>query len=310
MKESTIDGLRKNERIGQLLESFMKAFPGISVYTSPAALQNLFQFQREDDFFIVLHDERYNHAAHTHPFFELVYMASGTAEELVDDETVLLEEGDLCIHKPGSRHQINRCGSRDCLVNILMDKNAFMGDYYAPLLRNARLNYFFSRFLTASSDQSPFLLFKRHSPLIDELMELIAQTYLENDPFTRIISNGLFLSLFGELIRSESSDSRSAEITDYIAANLTEVSLQAAAAHFGYHEKYFSTVLKRETGRSFQQLLTEIRLTRAASLLMCTELTIEQIAWEIGYQDVSSLHIRFPEIYGMTPSEYRRLNHY
>lgn len=61
---------------------------------------------------------------------------------------------------------------------------------------------------------------------------------------------------------------------------------------------------------NFQELLTMVRLTRATSLLACTDLTIEQSAWEVGYKDVSSLHIRFPKMYGMTPKEYRRMNKY
>ncbi|MBQ9644082.1 MAG: AraC family transcriptional regulator [Lachnospiraceae bacterium] len=44
--------------------------------------------------------------------------------------------------------------------------------------------------------------------------------------------------------------------------------------------------------------------------IMCTDLTIEQIAWKVGFQDVSSLHVRFSKIYHMTPGQYRAANQY
>lgn len=312
MNESLLDGLRKNERVSELLKSFSAAFPNVSVYSTPGILQNLFQFQRLDDYFIVLHNAGFNNAPHVHSFFELVYMAAGSAEEYVNDEEVVLEKGDVCIHKPGTAHRITRCGDSDILINILMDKDAFMNTYYAPLVGNPRLNYFFSRFLSADTDPdvSPYIHFQNTPDEVDSLIDLITETYLKNDSFTRIISSGLFLALFGELIRSENLSSRAAEITDYIAANLEDVSLLKTAGHFGYHEKYFSKILLKETGMSFQELLTKIRLTRASSLLSCTDLTVEQIAWEVGYKDVSSLYIRFPKMYGMTPKEYRSMNKY
>ena len=49
------------------------------------------------------------------------------------------------------------------------------------------------------------------------------------------------------------------------------------------------------------------RLRQAAALLAQTELSIEQVAAEVGYADPSAFYRQFAAAFGMTPGEYRRL---
>lgn len=332
MTEQTVEEIKKGERIDKAFQEFSRTFPE----GSPYILQNLFQFYRKDDFFILPHTENFNNSPHTHPFFEIVYVAAGDVEEYVDQEKVCLQEGDVCIHKPGSGHKITKFKDEDdILINILMSKDAFLYTYYEPLMQNSGLNYFFSRFITASSNAPSYILFPRAttetecrtcregepsrslprgsslrntSSCIDTLIEMISVAYLRNDHSSRIICNGLFLALFGELMRNETYNFRSAEIMNYMADHINEVTLKSTAAHFGYHEKYFSNILKKETGRGFQQLVTDIRLTRAASLLTYTDFSIEDIALKVGYVNASSLYINFSKYFGVTPNAYRMAN--
>lgn len=315
MTEQTLSQIADNQHLAEAYQRFADAngvysFPE-DVHVLSDISKELFQFQRHDDFFIVLHKEIYNHSLHTHSFFELVYMAKGTAEEYVDGQKVCLQEGDLCIHKPGTEHLISKFRDEESvLINILMDPDAFLTYYFAPFIRDSGFNYFFSRFVTPASRESSYLLFRDTSPQTDALIEMITATYLQNDASSRIICNGLFLALFGEVMRNENNNSHSAQIMNYIAEHLHDITLQGMAKQFGYHEKYVSHILRKETGRSFQQLVTEVRLSRITALLTYTDLSIENIAMEVGYKNVSSLYIRFAKYFGTTPNEYRRANRF
>ncbi len=66
-----------------------------------------------------------------------------------------------------------------------------------------------------------------------------------------------------------------------------------------------------QTGVSLQQYLGGLRLDRAKQLLEGTQLTIDEVAIEVGWQDRSHFERRFKRAYGTTPAQYRtaqRLN--
>lgn len=69
---------------------------------------------------------------------------------------------------------------------------------------------------------------------------------------------------------------------------------------------YLSHLLSRESGRSFTDHLTELRMGRARELLVSTELSVGEIAAEVGLSDGNYLARVFKRETGLTPSEYRR----
>lgn len=77
-------------------------------------------------------------------------------------------------------------------------------------------------------------------------------------------------------------------IVRYIGAHSAAVTLKDIAAHFSYHPNYISTLLRRETGKSFSEILLEQRMERAVSLLKGTDLSIEEIAEMLGYSNSSN----------------------
>lgn len=71
---------------------------------------------------------------------------------------------------------------------------------------------------------------------------------------------------------------------------------------------YFKHLFKKESGYSFTDYITSIRLQKARDLLLHSELTITNIAFEVGYQDSNYFSTLFKKIEGVTPSHYRK-NH-
>jgi AraC-like DNA-binding protein len=60
-----------------------------------------------------------------------------------------------------------------------------------------------------------------------------------------------------------------------------------------------------DEGRSFSQLLHDMRMAHALSLLLTTNLPIYAIGREIGYQSAPRFSIRFNERYGLRPGDVR-----
>jgi two-component system response regulator YesN len=70
----------------------------------------------------------------------------------------------------------------------------------------------------------------------------------------------------------------------------------------------FSTVFAQQSGKTFTEYLTGLRMNRAKELLRETDKRSSEIAFEVGYNDAHYFSYMFKKQTGMTPSEYRKEN--
>jgi len=96
------------------------------------------------------------------------------------------------------------------------------------------------------------------------------------------------------------------ELIAFITDHMTDISMELAATHFGYHKNYFPTIVKKRTNHTFLELVTDIRLQRACNLLLLTADSIEEISASIGYRSTASFYSKFYARFKMTPKEYRK----
>lgn len=84
--------------------------------------------------------------------------------------------------------------------------------------------------------------------------------------------------------------------------------LQDVAGEVGMSQSHFSTVFAQETGITFTQYLTALRINKAKELLAATAMRSSEIANAVGYNDAHYFSYLFKKQTGFTPSEYRRSN--
>ena len=77
---------------------------------------------------------------------------------------------------------------------------------------------------------------------------------------------------------------------------------------FHLTEPYISKYIKEKSGKTFGELVTNAKMKKARTLLRNSIITVENIAYEAGYQNVEHFNRQFKKIYGMTPLEYRNAN--
>ncbi|GMK42038.1 HTH-type transcriptional regulator YesS [Paenibacillus sp. CCS19] len=88
---------------------------------------------------------------------------------------------------------------------------------------------------------------------------------------------------------------------------MRDVSLDSCADHIGTNPFYLSKMFKQVTGKNFIDYLTELRLERAKELLRESELKINCVAEQVGYQH-SYFNRIFKKTEGITPSRYREMS--
>ena len=85
----------------------------------------------------------------------------------------------------------------------------------------------------------------------------------------------------------------------------SEISLDVVCAILGVSNSYFSSVFKKETGKSFISYLTDYRMNIAAELILNTDEKSYTIAEKVGYKDANYFSYVFKKKFGVSPSKYR-----
>lgn len=98
------------------------------------------------------------------------------------------------------------------------------------------------------------------------------------------------------------------EAKHYIEENYMsdEVSLNTVSASVNMSPSYFSSVFSKESGKTFVEYLTEVRMEKAKEMLMCSSLKTSEIGYEVGYKDPHYFSYIFKKTQGCSPKEYRQ----
>ena len=84
-----------------------------------------------------------------------------------------------------------------------------------------------------------------------------------------------------------------------------EISLNTAAASVNLSPSHFSTIFSQETGRTFIEYLTYVRMEKAKELLRSTSMKTAEIAFAVGYKDPHYFSYLFKKTQECTPREFR-----
>ena len=88
----------------------------------------------------------------------------------------------------------------------------------------------------------------------------------------------------------------------------TELSIVGVSNEIAVSPNYLSALLKKNTGRTFVELLTNKRMEKAKELLICTAMKIREISEECGYKDQHYFSYCFKKAVGISPNQCRREN--
>ena len=76
--------------------------------------------------------------------------------------------------------------------------------------------------------------------------------------------------------------------------------------HYHCSRSHFSHSFKKETGKTFREYLTDLRLEHAKHLLTHSSIRINEIAYSVGFNDPNYFSNVFRRTEGISPMEYRR----
>lgn len=284
------------------------------------------EYSREDMFIptgynvsLVKHPRYFPLFYHEHDFFEMIYVLSGNCNNFFQDSTEKLTAGDLCLIAPNVRHGILAVEDDSIILNILIRRSTFMDIFYNTVRDKTQISSFFVGNLYFR-EKIRYLLFHTKNDTV--IRNYILDMYREQktgDSFSDRIICSILTLFFVELTRRHGNnvsipDSRrdrtqqESEMLAYMIGNCSTVTLNKLAEEFHFSVPYCSKLIKSITGKTFSNLLTEIRLQQGEQLLLYSQLSVEDISDKVGYRNPESFIRAFRQLHNDTPSQYRRKN--
>lgn len=232
--------------------------------------------------------------------FEIEYYITASGKAIINDRTHEIAPGTLLCAKPGQKRS-SVFPFRCYFLHIRLSKDS----PYRQLLENL------PDFYQIIDSHIYNKIFKS---LIDHLLR---EGYNPESDFI----NAKLLELFYYLQR-DSQNNRNCldqfdnnryrfipQVLEYIHQNYQkQITLADMASLAGYSPNYFHNVFRRVMGITPQEYLMEQRLQQAKWLLVHTENSLSQIAYECGFSSQSHLCSRFKRYVFCTPGEYRKQN--
>ncbi|MFS0776996.1 AraC family transcriptional regulator [Neobacillus sp. 3P2-tot-E-2] len=234
---------------------------------------------------------------HRHSFIEMNYVYSGTCIQVINGKEVILKEGDLCILDTNVLHDIHIAKEEDIIINIMIRPSHFDSILLHRMAGNDLLTDFFVHAIYEQKKDSRYILFLRNQNhvLKDLILRAIWESFHPQLCSSEAI-NSYMLLIFTELLRMYDKEKKKEEpvlkkavlsdILSYMEQNYQSITLEKTAEKFHFHPNYLTRILKNNLGKTFMELSHQLKNKKATSLLENTDLTIEQIANQIGYSNV------------------------
>lgn len=245
-------------------------------------------------------------------FLNFAYRQDYQALSMRSDNLLTIKENDCYIGQPFSGYAIRGDSDEDIvIIGVLIQRNPFFREYLPALSAdNSMFHFFLDPQTDRFSENVIHLTFNVFHPL-RKLLELMVLEYAQKTEDTQAILKPMTLTLLMHVAREyrrtaagSANLSVSDQIIRYMSEHTDRVTLGMIASRFSYHPNYISSLLRQETGRTFSEILLEQRMDRALALLKGTNLSVEEVAAMVGYNNASNFYRAFRGYYHVSPREY------
>ncbi|WP_438495752.1 AraC family transcriptional regulator [Paenibacillus sp. IHBB 3054] len=257
---------------------------------------------------------------HRHEFLEVNFVYSGECRQVINGKSVILAAGEFCMMDSNVIHSIEKPGDNDIIINLLMSKRFLDIDVMKRLSGNDLMSEFLVNSIYRSQDHNDYIIFRSSANRNTRTyMEQALCEYLDPTVGSEEAMNCHIILLFTELMRDHkesnafkrkgpTSRAPITQIIQYINDNYKHVTLHSLASQFNYHPNYLSSLLKSHFGYGLMIIVQDLKIKEATMLLKYTNMTIGEIAFEVGYSNITLFYNHFKERHIVTPLAYRKMN--
>lgn len=268
----------------------------------------------DDDSFLVFDRRKhgFDFPLHFHPEYELNFVRNAAgALRVVGDSTEAIDDIELVLLGPNLPHYWDNGHSN---TSLLMHEVTiqFQPDIFSDSLLRRKIFRPIHEMLTQSTLGIAFSTDTARS-LEHRILQMSAKSgfgsfiELQSLLYELALSRGQrTLSSAMAQTREMNQDERMIKLHNYIRDNYQKrLMLKDVADLLNMSTISFTRFIKQRTGRSYIDYLNDIRLGYAARMLIETGMSVSEICFNCGFNNISNFNRIFKRTHGKTPTEYR-----
>jgi AraC-like DNA-binding protein len=254
---------------------------------------------------------------HFHPEIELIYIHEGRGTRFIGTDVHRFEAGELFLFGSNLAHMW-RCDPEyfredsklKAEVTIIYFRHDFLGDSFfnipelkgiESLLEKAKLGVK----ITGNTKVQVKELMRKLSEAKNAGRLIFLLTILEKIATSKEIK---FISpVYPQIKIDDVEATRLNKVFQYISDNFQrKITLSEIASVANLSAKAFCRYFKSKTRKTFYAFLLEVRVANACHLLVEKEMSIYEVCYESGFNNLSNFNRYFKKIMNKTPGEYKR----
>jgi AraC-like DNA-binding protein/quercetin dioxygenase-like cupin family protein len=252
----------------------------------------------------ISNDPTWNFPSHKHEdVSEIIYISEGEGNFIIGTEKYKASKGDLLIYNRGVLHEERSNPSHPlktyfCGIDQLhiagLEEGCIIPAGVQPVIRAGAYSHQVEQYLSTIFEEIRSQILGYETICQNAVVDLLIS-------ITRIIDS--------QAIEQEkpAPDSLSRRIKQFIDVNYTKnIPLSEIANRLYISPYYLAHIFKEETGYSPINYLIQRRIGEARKLLLTTELTVQQIGEQVGYENANYFSTIFKKLTGETPSIFRK----
>lgn len=250
---------------------------------------------------------------HWHSAIELLLVIEGSVVVTTARKQYLLKKEEILIINRNEIHSLTKTEEPNAIL-VVQFEPILCKNYY-PKLQKIR---FMDRHIKKDTET------KYRTDIKKCLTEIAMDYYNKEEAYHLKLMSTLHMLIYhmvsqipfetvedNKLLSEEKKLERLNRIISYIQENYAQkISLNYIAQKENLDMHYLSHFIKENLGISFQQYINKVRLEKAVSLLMKTNMSKLDICIESGFSDYRYLSNMFKKEYGCTPAQYKLNNKY
>lgn len=260
---------------------------------------------------------QFNLYLHWHNEMEIIYVKSGFGKVYIDMNFFDINCGDIIIINKEALHYLYNDTDTSLKYEAII--------FDLRLLQNSFLDYCQVNFINPliENNLKTTHIIKNSSVGYDEILLYVCKiikSYNDSAFGFQLQIKGLLFNLFYELFNREYIQKPNYELIStnnkilklknvikYIYDNYNKpLPINELSKIAGYSEYHFIRFFKSQTGKTCTNFINALRIEKSLDLLINTNLSITEIAFNVGYDDVSYFIKVFKRLTSSTPSNYRK----
>lgn len=249
--------------------------------------------------------------------FVIHYVMQGHASLTYKGQERIISQGTICLVSPHFLHGI--VSSRDSQVlSVFLAESTIESTLHKLFQKESVLSDFF-RYGMGKGKVGYQLFALSSEDYIRQIFRNIFHEFYSQEEYSRHMCANYVEILLTQILRQcgecaerydESLNRFGAPpilaILKYIQTNYQTTSLKMLAEQFHYEPSYLGRLLKSHMGKSYTDIVRELRIREAERLLRETQLSMDKIAERSGFHNQVHFYREFRSAAGITPGEYRK----